>query len=100
VHKPAGQPPATFHHFESKKITKGIVYYADRRRELQGNPALAFHSPHKFAVVEKVTVNESKEADESSTDTAGVMRLISHIAQEDAETVNVSMKSRKRTRRK
>lgn len=34
-------------HFESKRITKGIVYYADRLKELEANPDISIHSPFK-----------------------------------------------------
>lgn len=32
------------------------MYYADRHRELLANPALAFHSPHKVAVVKEEVI--------------------------------------------
>jgi hypothetical protein len=53
IHKKGAAPPVAFHHFESKRAAKGIVYYADRHRELRANPALALHSPHKVVKVEQ-----------------------------------------------
>jgi hypothetical protein len=53
IHKKGAAPPVAFHHFESKRAVKGIVYYADRHRELRANPALALHSPHKVVKVEQ-----------------------------------------------
>ena len=51
VRKKDGKPPASFHQFPIKQQTKGIVYYGDRLRELNSNPTLALHSPHKHVKV-------------------------------------------------
>lgn len=52
VHRESGRPAVSLVCFEPKRPTKNIVYYADRMRELEGAPSLAFHSPHKVATVQ------------------------------------------------
>lgn len=41
-------------HFEAKRVTKGIVYYADRLRELEADPEISMHSPFKKSAGVKV----------------------------------------------
>lgn len=87
IHKKDGRPPSTFHHFEVKKAAKGIVYYADRVRELRGNPTLAhFHSPHKTAVA----VVEAKVALKAETGGAGVGGDIAMEVKTTRKTVSKS----------
>lgn len=50
VHRQDGQPPVSLSHFEAKRPTKNIVYYAERIAELRRAPELAFHSPNKLTV--------------------------------------------------
>lgn len=47
VHRKEGLPAGPLVLFEPKRPTKNIVYYADRVRELENKPTLAYHSPHK-----------------------------------------------------
>lgn len=48
MHRKDGCPPAQLApHFQPKRPTKNIVYYADRVRQLESTPSLAYHSPHK-----------------------------------------------------
>ena len=47
MHRKDGKPPTDLSQFQPQRPTKNIVYYADRVRELEGTPALAYHSPHK-----------------------------------------------------
>jgi hypothetical protein len=84
IHKKGAAPPVAFHHFESKRAAKGIVYYADRHRELRANPALALHSPHKVVKVEQ----EQSVAVTSCADGAAVVGSTVHTA-ESVETRGV-----------
>jgi hypothetical protein len=84
IHKKGAAPPVAFHHFESKRAAKGIVYYADRHRELRANPALALHSPHKVVKVEQ----EQSVAVTSCAYGAAVVNSTVHTA-ESVETRGV-----------
>lgn len=82
AHRVGGLPAGPLGRFEPKRPTKNIVYYADRVRELEGAPTLAYHSPHKGPAA-KVLYNEIGGSAANAT-TLG-------IAAEEEELVDVHM---------
>lgn len=84
VNTKAGKPPASLSlaHFEPKRVTKGIVYYQERLRELEANPEISIHSPFKKAQIPvTVAVAEANNCDED--DNAVGAALTADLAAED-----------------
>lgn len=100
VNRKDGRPPTDLRQFVPQRPTKNIVYYADRVRELETAPALAYHSPHKVRVKQESgdIIVDSLQGRSVGTDIALAVN-IKDAAKKEAAGASISVATKTSSRK-